>query len=287
MISFRSLKLAFLGSGSMAQNLIKGYLSQSNIKPENIFISGKNPEKTFKKAEKLKVQALLNNEDLLEKADIIFLCVKPQEAQQVIEELSFQWDNRHSVLSIIAGLSFKELKKAGLRSKRLARLMPNTNVSVGKGLLAFCSLENQENFNTFVEKLLEPLGESFKVEEEALLDSLTVACASGSSFVLEIMEYWQEWLVGEGFTKEQAKNLTLNTFFGTCFMSEKRSDKSFFDLQKEIASNNGVSEAGLKNIRELELERILRLSFEQAKIRLKEISFALSRSPLKRKNKIK
>ena len=276
MIYFRSLKLAFLGSGSMAQNLIKGYLSQSDIKPENIFISGKNPKKTIKKAEELKVHAVLDNEELLEKADVIFLCVKPQEAQQAIEELSFQWHNRHSALSIIAGLSFKQLKKRGLRSKRLARVMPNTNVCVGKGLLPFCSLENQENFNSFLEKLLEPLGQVFSLEEESLLDPLTTACACGSSFVLEIMEYWQEWLFGEGFTKEQAKALTLNTFLGTCLMSEKRPDKSFFELQKEIVSKKGVSEAGLKNIRELELERILRLSFEQAKIRLKEISSALS-----------
>ena len=276
MIPFRSLKLAFLGSGSMAQNLIKGYLSQSNIKAENIFISGKNPKNTIKKADRLKVHAVLDKEELLEKADIIFLCIKAQEAQQAIEELSSQWDNRHSVLSVVAGLSFKHIKKAGLRSKRLVRLMPNTNVCVGKGLLPFCSLEKQENFSSFIENLLEPLGQVFRLEEENLLEPITTACASGSSFVLEIMEYWQEWLVGEGFTKKQAKALTLNTFLGTCLMSEKRPDESFFELQKEIVSKKGVSEAGLKNIRELELERILRLSFEQAKIRLKEISLALS-----------
>ena len=276
MFSFRSLKLAFLGAGSMAQNIIKGYLSQSNIKPQNIFISGRSLKKISKLSKELKVQALSDNEELLEKADIIFLCVKPQDCQQAIEELASQWDKKHTVLSLLAGVSFKQLKKWGLRVKRLARLMPNTNVCAGQGLLPFCSLEKQENLNSFLEELLSPLGQTLALEEEKQLEPLTVACASGSSFVLEIMEYWQEWLSGEGFTKEQAKNLTLKTFLGTGLMAEKRAAKSFFELQKEIVSKKGVSQAGLDNMRELELERVLRLSFEQAQLRLKEISATLS-----------
>ena len=264
----------------MAQNLIRGYLNCSNIKAQNIFISGRNPKKTNQLAKELKAQALLDNEELLEKADIVFLCVKPQDCQQAIEELVPQWDKRRTVLSIIAGVSFRQLKKWGLRSRRLARLMPNTNVCAGQGLLPFCSLEKQESLNSFVEELLSPLGQTLVLEEEKQLDSLTVACASGSSFVLEFMEYWQEWLADEGFTKDQARELSLKTFLGTSLMAEKRTDKSFSELQQEIVSKKGVSQAGLKNMRELELERILRLSFEQAQLSLKEIHLALS-SPKK------
>ena len=276
MLSFRSLKLAFLGAGSMAQNLIRGYLSQSNIKAQNILISGRNSKKRDKLSKELKIQAFSSNEELLETADIVFICVKPQEARQAVEELSHQWDSRHTVLSIMAGVSFKQLKKWGLRSKRLARLMPNTNVCMGQGLLPFCSVEQKDSLNSFIEELLKPLGQTFGLEEERLLEPLTVACAGGSSFVLEILEYWQEWLMGEGFSLEQAKNLSLKTFLGTSFMAEKRKNKSFSELQKEIAHKKGVSQAGLDSMRELELERVLRLSFEQAKLRLKELSSALS-----------
>ena len=272
MIPFHSLKLAFLGCGSMAQNLIRGYLSFSDIKPQNIFISGRNPKKRNKVSKKFKIQAFSDNEELLEKTDIIFLCVKPQDAKQALEELKHQWDSRHTALSVIAGLSFRQMQKWGLRAKRLIRLMPNTNVCIGQGLLPFCSLEKKESLNSFIEKLLEPLGQVFALEEERMLKPLTVACASGSSFVLEIMEYWQEWILEEGFTKEQARDLSLKIFLGTSLMAEKRKNKSFSELQTEIASKKGVSQAGLKIMRELELERILRLSFEQAQIRLKEMS---------------
>ncbi|MCY4320909.1 MAG: NAD(P)-binding domain-containing protein [Bdellovibrionaceae bacterium] len=271
MLAFHSLKLAFLGAGSMAQNLIKGYLNQSNIKSKNIFISGRDSQKAHKLSNQLKVHALSDNEELLEQADIIFLCIKPQDGQKTIEELCHKWSDKQTVLSVMAGVSFKQLKKWGLRIKRLIRLMPNTNVCMGQGLLPFCSLNNQVNLNGFIEEILRPLGMVLVLEEEKLLDPLTVACASGSSFVLEIMSYWEEWLNGEGFSKEQAKKLTLKTFLGTCSMAEKRISKSFSELQQEIVSKKGISHAGLKNLRELEMERVLRLSFEQAQLRLNEI----------------
>ena len=278
MLPFHSLKLAFLGAGSMAQNLIKGYLNGSDIQTKNIFISGRQAKKTTKLSEKLKVQTLLDNEELLEKADIVFLCIKPQDGRQALEELAPQWEKRHTVISILAGTDFKQLKKWGLKVRRLTRLMPNTSVCIGQGLLPFCSSENQDNLNSFIEELLSPLGQTLVLEEERQLAPITTACASGSSFILEIMEYWQEWLLGEGFTTAQAKQLSLKTFLGTSLMAEKRKNKSFSELQQEIVSKKGVSQVGLDNMRKLELERILRLSFEQAQLRLKEISRDLSKA---------
>ena len=56
--------------------------------------------------------------------------------------------------------------------------------------MPFCSLNRQENLNSFVESLLEPLGQVLILEEETLLSPATVAGASGLGFVLELMEYW-------------------------------------------------------------------------------------------------
>lgn len=267
-----SLKLGFLGAGSLACNMIEAYLNYAQIPPRNIFLSSRNLKKREKTAEKFKITGLSHNESLLEQSQVIFLCVKPYDLPELLEQLESQWFKEHTVLSPVAGMSFKRLQKLGLNSKRLVRFMPNTNVCVGKGLLPFCSLNNQENLNSFVEKILEPLGLVFALKEERLLEPLTVACASGSSFILEIMQYWQEWLVGESFSEEKAKTLVLQTFLGTSIMAEKRQNKSFAELQKEITSKKGVSEEGLKHMRELELERLLRWSFEQAAMKLKQIA---------------
>jgi len=71
-----SLKMGFLGSGTLCQNLIQGYLNHSSLKPENIFVSLKSVKKRF--FETTKIQLLFNNEELLEHHQIIFLCLKPR-----------------------------------------------------------------------------------------------------------------------------------------------------------------------------------------------------------------
>ena len=222
----------------------------------------------------LKVQMVLDNEELLEKASVIFICVKPQDMEAAIQDLKAYWQPHHTVLSLVAGISFKTLKKWGLNCKRLVRLMPNTSASVGQGFLPFCSLNKQENLNSFIEKLLEPLGHVLVLEEEDLLSPATVGSASGLGFVLELMQYWMEWLQGEGFSYETARTLVVQTFLGAGQMCRQRKQKSFSDLQKEITSPKGIADEGLKMMRELELERILRLSFEKANLKVKELEKA-------------
>ena len=268
---FHSLNFGFIGCGHIAQSFIKGYLEYSPLLNKKIFISGRNLKKTKRISEKLQVQMVLDNEELLEKASVIFLCIKPQDAEQALQNLTIHFQSRHTILSLVAGISFKKLKKWGLTSHRLIRLMPNTSVRVNQGMLPFCSLNNQDSLNSFVENLLEPLGQILILKEETLLSPVTVGSASGLAFVFELMEYWLEWLQGEGFTYKQSKTLVVETFLGAATLCKKRQHKSFSDLQKEVVSPKGVSDSGLKKMRELELERTLRLSFETACLKVKEL----------------
>lgn len=268
---FQTSNLAFLGCGYIAQNIIKGYLKYSNIPKKNLFICGRNAKKTQRISEKLKVSMILDKEELLEKTSVIFICVKPDDMGEVVQSLKSYCHSSHTILSLVAGISFKTLTDWGLKCKRLVRLMPNTSVSVGKGFLPFCSLNNQKALNSFVESLLEPLGQVLILEEEDLLIPATVGSSSGLGFILELMQYWLEWLQGEGFPYEQARNLVTTSFLGAGELCRKRTNKSFSDLQKEITSPQGVTHSGLKAMRELELERVLRLSFEEARLKIKQL----------------
>lgn len=266
-----SLKISFLGCGHIAQSIISGYLKYSEIPEKNIFISGRNLKKTKRISSQLKVNMVSDNEELLEKSSVIFICVKPQDMEEAIQSLKALWEPNHTVFSLAAGVSFNNLKKWGLNCSRLIRLMPNTSVCIGKGFLPFCSLKHSESLNSFAESLLKPLGQVLALKEESLLTPITVASASGLAFILELMQYWLEWLTGEGLPYEQARTLIIQNFLGASEMSKRRNKKGFLELQKEIVSPGGVTQEGLIFMRELELERLLRLSFEKARLKIKEL----------------
>ena len=267
-----SLKLGFFGSGSLAKSLIKGYLKSRFVRGDQIFMTSSSQQKNNKRAEKLGIIAS-NPDEILEKASVIFLCVKPLDLPSLIPTLR---GISHTVFSPIAAASFKHFKSLGFEGKRLCRFMPNTAVCEGEGLLPFCTKDSSASLESFVEEILKPLGHAFPMEE-SFLDALTVACSSGSAFVLELMDYWIEWLQGEGVEESLARELVARTFLGTSLMLKNRQDKALSGLQQEIASKKGVTEEGLKSMRKLEIDGLLRLSFERSALKLRELSALLKK----------
>ncbi len=279
MYSLSHLKISFLGCGQIAQSLLQAYLNHSKILPENIFISGRNLQKTKRIAEKFKVQMVEDNEDLLEKSSIIFICVKSFDGEEAVQTLRNSFNSNHTFISVMAGVSLKQLQKWGLSSRRIVRLMPSIAVRMGKGFLPFYTYKNQDSLNAFIEELLKPLGSVMVLDQEEFLNPLTVASASGIGFFFEILEYWIEWLQGQGFSYKKAREISIQTFLAAGFLAQKSPQKKLLELQKEVASSKGVTAAGLHTMRELELERILRLSFEKASLREKELSHIKSKTP--------
>ena len=265
----------------MAQGLIKGYLDYSPLAPENIFISGRKPQKTKKVSGKFGVQMAPDNEELLEKSSVVFLCVKPGDGEAAIQSMGNSLTRGHTLISVLAGISLGQLRGWGLSSRRLARLMPNMAVQAGQGFLPFYSYQNRESLNAFLEEILQPLGKVMALEREDLLSSLTVASASGAGFLLELMEYWLEWLQGQGFSYQQAREISCQVFLGSGLLAKTFPQKKLADLREEISSPKGVTVAGLKAMRELELERILRLGFEEASLRERQISLLQEAPPKK------
>lgn len=272
MLPFSRLKLAFLGCGQMAQSLIQGYLAHSEILPENVYISGRKWPKTTRIASKFKVQACSDNEELLCQASVIFLCVKPRDAKDVIQDLRNSFESHHTFISVQAGVTMDQMQKWGLASQRVIRIMPNLACRLAEGFIPFCVYKNKPSLQAFAEEILNPLGMVMLLEKEELLKVLTVGSASGLGFFLEILEYWVEWLQEQGFPYEKARQISTQTLIGSGILAKQNPQKKLMDLQKEVVSPQGVTAAGLTAMRELELERILRLSFEKACLKEQELS---------------
>jgi pyrroline-5-carboxylate reductase len=103
------------------------------------------------------------------------------------------------------------------------------------------------------------------------MSALTVASAAGVGLVLELMQYWQDWIEGYGFSKEDAKLITAQTFLGGASLSLENQNLSFDEIINQIASKKGVTESGLNSMRETDIDRVLRISFEKAYMRDREL----------------
>ncbi len=264
-----SVKIGFIGAGKIGQAFIQALVTSKHIEKEKIFIHDTNPVKMNKIHQKYGVINIANCESLIESADLVVLAIKAQNIINAIEPLSSIFSENQPVISLAKGIAIKSLKKI-LPQCTIARVMPNTPTLIQKGVIGYCVENNHNGLNSLIEELLSPLGYPVSVSEGEEFEALTVACGSGPGFIFELMQYWQEWIEARGFDSKTARKMTVETFVGSALLSQQ-SNHPFSLLIEQETSKRGVTKSGLLSMRELEIERLLRYSFEKAALRDQEL----------------
>lgn len=264
-------KVGFIGAGNMTHALIKRMIESKEIKPENIFVSNRSPGKLLKLKELYQVNTVDHNEQIIENCDVVILATKPQDLPQVISEMASQFQKEQMIVSLAAGINLKALSKM-IPEGRLCRVMPNTPALIGRGVIGLIGQNRDESMLDLIESLFSVMGVVLKVETEDQFDALMVSCSSGTGFVFEMMMYWQDWIQEHGFTPEESRNMTIETFVGASLLAAQSAGVDIEELQHRVTSKKGVTAAGLNSMRELEIERALRISFEKASMRSQEIA---------------
>ncbi|HAG92157.1 MAG TPA: pyrroline-5-carboxylate reductase [Bdellovibrionales bacterium] len=266
-----SYKVGFIGAGNMTQAIVGGWVKNNTLKPQEIYVTNRTPGKAKKLSDSLGVQFCENNEDVIESCDMVVLAMKPQDLESAIEPIASSFQDEHTVVSLAAGVTLNALAKLIPANSTLVRVMPNTPLQIGEGVIGYALAQPDLVIERRIENIFEPLGLVVKLDEDESFQALTVGAASGTGFVFELMIYWQEWLEEHGIEPEVAKQVTVKTFLGASLLADQNSG-ALGDLQSKVISKKGVTSAGLQSMRELEVERLLRYSFEKAVIRDSELS---------------
>lgn len=265
-------KIGFIGSGQMAQAMIKAFIDSGHVSKDRIYASSRTEARLAKVVEKYGINACTSNEKIVESCNIVILATKPQDLPLAVEPVGMAFDEGHIVLSVCAGFTLSKLKKMLPSAQKIGRVMLNTPVKIQKGVVGYCLTPETAVYEPPIVNLLRSLGQVFPISDGESMQAVTISAASGTGFVLELMQYWQDWIEGYDIDPEIARQITVQTFLGTAMLAEKQSQQSFEELQSQVVSKKGTTAAGLDSIRENDVERMLRLSFEKAVLRDSELS---------------
>lgn len=265
-------KIGFIGAGNMAQALIEGWLSKKLAEPDEIYVSNRTPGKVKKLTEQWGVHGCATNEEVVENSDVVILAMKPQDLDVAIEPIASVFSADQVVVSLAAGKTLKKLKKLLPQCAHLVRVMANTPAKVNRGAFGYCCQGSNLRVDMWMERMFKPLGFTIRLDEGEAFQAFAVATSAGVGFVYELMIYWQEWLEERGIEPETAKAMTVHTFLGASELALQSIPQSLDELQARVTSKKGITAAGLDSMRELEVERLLRYSFEKAAIRDQELS---------------
>lgn len=265
------MKIGFLGCGNLAQTIIYSWIEKKVVEPSDILVANRSPAKLQKIVQDLGIGVAKNNEDMLENSEIIILAVKPQDLETALEPINSIFDPSQRVISLAAGVQVSRIQKLLPQGVAVARVMTNTATRFHEGMTGYHMNTPHLGLKKAIEYLFSPLGQVLEVPEGEAFQAFTVATSSGVGFVIELMLYWQEWLEEYGFEPEQAQSMVIQTFLGASHWV-RQMKMPLTDLQSKVVSKKGITAAGLDSMRELEVERLLRYSFEKAILRDRELS---------------
>lgn len=268
-----SPRIGFIGAGQMAQALARGWLTTGQCTAEQLCAYDPYPGsvQAFRSAVP-GAQLLPDNRGVVERSDVIWLAVKPQQMNAALQSISGTATPAKLFVSIAAGVTLERLR-AGLESGRVIRVMPNTPCLVGRGASAYAAgpAATPED-ERLVERLLQAVGFATRVDER-LLDAVTGLSGSGPAFVYIMIEALSDAGVRVGLTRETAQALAAHTVRGAAEMVLSSGEHPAA-LKDRVASPGGTTIAGLAALEKQGLRGALIAAVEAATQRSHELGAA-------------
>lgn len=228
------MRVFFLGGGNMATAIVAG-MSQAG--GYDIEVIDRNQNKRQYLIDTYQVRA---NEALpeLNADDVLVLAVKPQDMQEATANIRI---NGALVLSLAAGLTTSILSKFLHGHQRIIRIMPNTPCQIGlgiSGLFAPATVDGKDK--AIAEKIMLTSGSVVWMDEESGINRIAGISGSGPAYVFYFLNALQQAAIQQGFSAQEAHQLSLGTFKGAVALAEK-SGLEFNQLQKNVTSKGGTT----------------------------------------------
>jgi pyrroline-5-carboxylate reductase len=263
-------KIGFVGAGQMATALAKGFVRAELTGGDLLLAADPVAEMAARFAEATGASVANDNLELVERADVVFLAVKPQVMRSVLEEIGPALTSEKLVVSIAAGVPIKKMAAALGGQARLVRVMPNTPCLVGRGACGFCLGPGAtEPDAALVESLLSSVGIAYRVPEQ-LIDTVTGLSGSGPAFVYTIIEALSDGGVRMGLPRNIATALAAQTVAGAAEMVLSTGEHTG-TLKDRVTSPGGTTIAGIQVLEEGGLRAALMGAVEAATQRSREL----------------
>ena len=234
--------LGFIGAGKLAGSVIRGLLLKNFCEPGAIVASEPNTETRTRLQNELGISFATANTEVVEKAEIVFLGVKPQMVLPVLRELGGAFADKLAV-SFAAGIRIAQME--AVTPARIMRVLTNTPSAIGHAASAFAGGSRAtDQDREKIRAMFSAIGLAVQVDDEQM-DAVTALAGSGPAFVYAMIEALARGGVKMGLTKQSALRLAAQTALGASDLMIT-SEKSPDDLIKMVVTPGGTTAAGLR-----------------------------------------
>lgn len=243
--------IGIIGYGNIGKAIVKG-LNQSDTDMANkIFVSNDNDKFYETNKENKLFVATRNNNELIKKCKIIFLCVKPEVFKAVSEGIKEDLSKDTILISLAPDIKISELREMYKNHEKIIRLMPNTPMEVLQGTMIMSKDDgtSDEDDIKLINSIIEKLGKVYWVDESLLKATIGIA-GSASAFVYMLLESLGNGGISNGLSKEIAYEMAAQTIKGAGEMYLQTKEHPAI-LKDQVCSPGGITIKAVQVLEEL------------------------------------
>lgn len=228
------MRIGFIGAGNMASALARGF-------GEPVLVSDPAPGRAEALAEELGGEALAANGDVAERADVLFLCHKPGQLDEVAAELR---GYERAVVSILAATPVARVEDA-YPGAPVYRFLPNIPVEVRQGVSCYVPGRlAAEGPEAEIVALFERVGAVVRLPSEPLVEPAMALMSCGPGFMGLVVEALVDAGVRQGLPREDAARLAVETMAGSAEVM-RRTGLDGAALRHRVTSPGGATARGV------------------------------------------
>ena len=212
------MKLGFIGTGNMASAIMGGIIKKGIIPANEIIGADLFEQGRERVKEVFGICVTADNNEVVEKSDVIILSVKPQFYEAVISEIRDSVRPEQIVITIAPGKTLAWLGEKFAKEVKIVRTMPNTPALVGEGMTAMCpNASMTKDEIAYVGTLLESFGR-VEIVPEHLMDTVVSTSGSSPAYVFMMIEAMADAAVSGGMPRSQAYQFAAQAVLGSAKM---------------------------------------------------------------------
>ncbi|KXT75928.1 pyrroline-5-carboxylate reductase [Streptococcus sp. DD12] len=208
------MAIGFIGLGNMGASLARAV--RRSLPDERLLLANRSPEKVTHFVEQYGGEAA-SVATVFEEADLVVIGVKPHQFEALLAQAKDLLSHRPSLVlvSMAAGLDLETLRSYTTDATRWIRMMPNTPVAVGAGVVSYTvgpgvSFDEQMYF----ERVFAQAGDLVPLAEN-LIDAATALAGCGPAFVFRFAEALADAGVLAGLPRQLAQDMATQTLLGS------------------------------------------------------------------------
>ena len=196
--------IGFIGTGVMGGALAK--IAAKAAPDTQVLLANRTAAKAEALKESLPNAEVALNADVARRAEWIFLCVKPQMMGAMLNEIApilRDRTDRFVLITMAAGLTIETIRAMAGGEYPVIRMMPNTAVAVGAGVVTYCSSGVTDAETDAFEALLKDAG-MIDPLPEYLMDAAGALAGCGPAFVDLFLEALADGAAACGLPRNKA-----------------------------------------------------------------------------------